>query len=792
MSTMQIKQLFRHLSRKKFYTGINLLGLGIGLGCVILMSTYLIHEFSYDRYHQKSNRIFRLIDGNNCKTAYAMGDAFMYKIPGIEGICRILNLDEVEVKLDGQFIKEKNIMFADSTLFNIFDFNLVSGRLKQSLTMPNTLLISQRAAEKYFPNDNAVGQPLDVAIGQQIRHFQVAGVFRDLPSNSSLQTNLIAGIDNAFPSLMDITYMVGVSNNRDVVSFRQKWNRNDFSTFVLLHPNVNVKDVETKMSDIGLLHREVNPEGGIVLQPISQMYLHSGEYSNSDVFGSNQLGSLKIFMGIGILILLVAVINFILISNADNRLSIKEIACQKVNGASKNQILLNSISKTLVTAYISLIPAILFAWLTMPFFNNLFQKELSITMFLQAKYLLALLVTTTLTGVAAGLYLGIYVSSVNPAALFQSRLALTYKRQFFKEALVIVQFTIFILLTASFLFMNIQYNFTLHKDLGLTTSNLIAVNINGGEMKKNVDYLKNEIKTDPNVLDCLPTSFTIPPSNNQINFEYRDPKTNQGVEQEALVVGAGIIEMLKIPLVEGRTYNSTDNGFGQKFILNEAAAQKYKVHAGDKVGPFEVIGIVKNFHFHSLHRPVEPVFIGLQSQNYPYLLVKTNGKNAEVINHIRQTCQTIAPDYYLDYQLLDDRIANFYSKEEKQMGTIGFFSLIALLLSSMGLLGFVALSLVKRTKEIGIRKINGASIAELVKAINLQYVKSVAIAITIATPIVYYAMHKWLENFAYKTDLSWWIFALAGLLALGIALLTVSWQSWRAATRNPVEALRYE
>jgi putative ABC transport system permease protein len=250
--------------------------------------------------------------------------------------------------------------------------------------------------------------------------------------------------------------------------------------------------------------------------------------------------------------------------------------------------------------------------------------------------------------------------------------------------------------------------------------------------------------------------------------------------------------MFEIPVIDGRAYNETDGGFAEKFILNEAAAKKYNVKAGDKIHVFDVVGIVKNFHYHSLHRPVEPVFIAHQDQNYPYLLVKTNGRNKEVIEFARELFQEVSPSYYMEYELLDDRIIDFYKKEEKQMGTIGFFSAIALALSIMGLLGFVALNLIKRTKEIGVRKINGANISELLKMMNYQYLKWIAIAFIIACPLGYFAINKWLENFAYKTTLSWWVFALAGIIALGIALITVSWQSWRAATRNPVEALRYE
>ncbi|MCF8358094.1 MAG: ABC transporter permease [Prolixibacteraceae bacterium] len=623
-------------------------------------------------------------------------------------------------------------------------------------------------------------------------NYQISGVFDNFPSYSTIQSDFISNIDNAFSLMTDLTYMVGMSDSKNEVDYLQSWDHNEFSTFVLLHSNSNAASVEEKMEQIALKHREENPEKGIWLQPISKMYLHSGELNGTDSFLSNQLASLKIFMGIAFLILLVAIINFILISNSDNNLSINEIACRKVNGASKKQILFDSIFKSVSIAFISLIPSMLFVWIMMPLFNNLFQKDLSLSLFMQWPYITALIIVTLITGISAGLYLGLFVSSVNPAALFQKRIMKRGKYAILNGSLVIVQFIVFILLSSSFLLMYKQYKYSLNKDLGLSISNLIAININNNEMMNQAEYLKNQIQSNPNVIDCRPTSFTIPPSDNFLNFSYRDPETDKAKEQEALVVGRGIIEMLNIPVVEGRTFNETDQGFAENFILNEAAAKKYNVKVGDKVGPFDVIGIVKNFHFHSLHRPVEPVFIALQAKNYPYLLVKTNGRNNEVIEYIRGVCQEISPGYFMEYEVMEDRNANFYKKEEKQMGTIGFFSIIALVVSTMGLIGFVSLNLVKKTKEIGIRKINGATITELIRAHNTQYLGWILIAFVISTPVAYYGISKWLENFAYKTALSWWVFGLTGLLAIAIAMLTVSLQSWKAATRNPVEALRYE
>ena len=792
MNFTYFKQIIRSLIRHKIYSGINILGLGIGLGCTILMAIYIIHEFSFDKYHKNSSTIYRVVDGNECGTYYSMGEAYKDEIPEIGSVCRLFDINSIKVKQGHQFIEEDKIVFSDPSLLTMLDIEIINGTSENQLLAPDEILISEKIAKKYYPNEDPVGQLIELAIGQRILSFKVNGVYQNFPSYSSLQTDFIGNIENAFSLIWDITYTLGFTEEKPLMDYRQVWEHDEFTTLVQLNPNADKAITESKCSEICLQHREVNEHGGIQLQPLSQIYLHSNDLDNSDIFNANQLSSLKTFMGIGLLILLIAIINFILISNADNNLSITEIACRKVNGASRRQILNNSIVKSVFVAFISMIPAIIFVQLMLPVFNNLFQKDLSVSLFMQVPYIAALVIITLLTGVISGLYLGAYISRINPASLFQKNIFYHEKHGWLKGSLVIVQFIIFILLSSSYFFMLKQYRYSLNKDLGLNSENILAININNDEMRNKVEYLKQELLTDPNVIDCKPTSFTIPPSDNYLNFEYRNPETDKPESIEALVFGAGVIEMLEIPVIDGRAYNETDGGFAEKFILNEAAAKKYNVKAGDKIHVFDVVGIVKNFHYHSLHRPVEPVFIAHQDQNYPYLLVKTNGRNREVAESARELFQKVSPSYYMEYELLDDRIIDFYKKEEKQMGTIGFFSAIALALSIMGLLGFVALNLVKRTKEIGIRKINGANISELLKMMNYQYIKWIVIAFCIACPLGYFAINKWLENFAYKTTLSWWIFALAGIIAVGIALITVSWQSWRAANKNPVEALRYE
>jgi len=792
MYNIDIKIIIRQLIRKKTYTLFNILGLGIGLGCVMLMATYLIHEFSFDQYHTKATDIYRVVDGNDCKTVYAMGEAFKKDIPEIENIFRIYDVELVQIYQNDETIEERNFIMADPSILEMLDIDLLSGKKEELLAHKSSLILSERVAQKYFPNENPVGKSLKIKLNLDDVLFNITGVYNNFPSHSSLQTDFIGNIENAFESLIDIGYSVGVRTAKKNRDFLNTWDNNEFMSFVQLRQNTNAVEVEQKCSEICIQHHKENTGGGIRLQSYTDMYLHSNEYNNTEPFMVNQLQSLKIFMGIGLLILLVSCVNFILISNSNNNLSMTEIACRKVNGASRRQIAYLSLLKSCLVAFLSLIPALVFVWLLLPVFNNLFQNELDISLLSKLPYIASILLITMLTGISAGIYLGVYASGVSPVKLFRTGVSSIGGKEKFKGSVVIIQFVAFILLSVCFMLMQKQYNFSLKKDLGLNTRNVLVVEFGNGEFQNSAHFIKNELLRDPNVLSCVPTSFMTPPSDNVLIVSYKDKDANKPKEQEALFFGVGELELLEIPIVDGVTFSSENAKDRNNIVINEAAAKKYSVGAGDNISHFKVIGVVPNFHYHSLHSAVSPIFIIGQTSNYPNLLVKTNGDFRPVVKHLKEICGDIAPGFTFEYELLDDRVTMFYKKEEKQVGTIAFFSAIAITLSIMGLLGFVLITLSKRTKEIGIRKVNGAKVSEIIQMLNKDFIKWVLVAFIIACPIAWYAMTKWLENFAYKTELSWWIFALAGFIALFIALVTVSWQSWRAASKNPVEALRYE
>ncbi len=684
-------------------------------------------------------------------------------------------------------------MAVDASLFDILDIEIMQKQSSSNRIAPGTILISDRMASKYFGAESPVGENLEFFIANEKQFLQVTEVFKHLPTNSSFQADFICDISVAMAQFRDLDYSLGLRTEKQTYDFLNDWSRhNEFTTFVMLNTKSNVAAIEKKCSEVFLEHRDDLKEGGIYLQPYRDMYLHSTGLENINSLEISKFSSLRIFLSIGILILLVACLNYILISCAEQEQSLTEIACRKVNGASGRQIVNIVLLKSFLISFASLIPAFLFAKLTLPLFNDFFGKELEFALFFEGKYMVSLLLITTATAVLAGTYLSVAAIKTSPANLLQKGLKTWGGTKVLNRSLIVVQFFVFIMLLSCMIVMQRQMNFSMKKDMGFKTGNTMVVNLGTENIKKQYMAIINEVKKLPHVLDCQPTTYFLPPNDNILLASFKDPDSGKGMKQEAIFLAQGNINLLQIPVVDGTAFSESTAKSTSNILINETAAKKYEVIAGEKLSHFNILGIVQDFHHKSVHETIRPLFIIPQSTGFTNLLIKTDGENALVTKQVRNILKEIEPGYYFESELLTDRIDEFYKNDRQQTKIISFFSMVALSLAFMGLFGFVTLSLTKKVKEIGIRKINGATIAEILLMHNRSYAKWVVVAFIIATPIAYYAMQKWLENFAYKTELSWWIFALAGLIALGIAILTVSFQSWKAARRNPVESLRYE
>jgi putative ABC transport system permease protein len=793
MLNINIKQSLRQMKARKLTTIIQVIGLGIGLGSVILMLAFILHEYSFDKYHKNSRKLYRVIYDKDCSTPYVMGESFREEIPEIKNTFRIYHLWNILVQSNDEFIKAEDFMLADSSIFSILDIPIIAGNKSFLLLNSNDIVISDKAAAKYFRDQNPLGQSIDISISGKIITCNVSGIFKRFPSNSSIQSEFIGNIRFVDYAIDNQTLMFSSGENENTKGLSNSWDRNGFQTFLLIPKNKDIASVERKATQVCLKQDKGNKHKKVHLQLFSDMYFHSEDLWNYGTLIISNLKTIWIFEGIALLVLLIAWFNYILLSTAETKSQLREIACRKAIGASPGQISRIAYTRSFLITLWSVLPALFFVYLFIPFFNQLFDKNINMHLLLQWPYLSIIILIIVVTGIAGGSYIGFYSARLSPFHLLSPLIRTKGPGKLLPSGTMIVfQFGVFILLLSSAIFIEKQVRYAGTKNQGFNSNNVLIFRLNDNELRKKVDIIKSKLEANSHVLKVAISAFT-PPSRGSIRLELGKDKNSEPFKEEGLFVGAGLIELLQIPIIEGSTFQITKCN-SSEILINESAAKKYKLKAGDYLADsFRIRGILKDFHLHSVHWPIKPLFILKMNDDGCYeLAVRSDGHNWEIIAMARKVWTEILPNSLFEYELLNDRISSFYNKERTQAKIVTFFSCLAIFLSVMGLFGYVSIVLVNRTKEIGIRKVNGADILEVIMMLNKDLVKWLVISFIISCPIAYYAMTKWLQNFAYKTDLSWWVFALAGGIALVIALLTVSWQSWRAATRNPVEALRYE
>jgi putative ABC transport system permease protein len=787
-----LKQSLRQIFTNIRKTLVQVIGLGIGLGSVILMLVTIIHEYSFDKYHRNCINIYRVIQDKDCSTPYIMGDVFKEDIPEIGNVFRIYPMWNVRLKKDNDYIREDCFMLADSSIFTILDIPLFSGNRSHLMQGKNDIVISDQAAKKYFEGTDPVGKSIEISISGNITVCNITGVFRKFPSNSSFRTDFIGNIKLAAYAMADQIkiFSTGSEGGKDIL--KDSWNQVGFQTFLLLAVNPDVKSIEKKADFICQKNSKEFNQKHIHLQKYAAMYFHSEELWNFAPFVISNLKTLRMFEGIAILVLIIACFNYVLLSTAETRSNLKGIACRKVIGASSGQIAMKIYVHSILISILSLIPALIFISLILPYFNQLFDKNISIDLLGTPVYLVSSLGVALITGILGGVFISVYSARLSPVNLFKPTVnGKGITKALSSGGMIVFQFAVFILLLSAALIVGKQVRYSEGMNQGFNTNNVAIIKLNDVELRNSTGIIKTRLLNNPHIVDVAASAFT-PPTNNFIQLEIGKDKNSEPIKEEGLFVGDDLIELLQIPVLEGKTYKTDDPAEGE-FIINQTAAEKYHVAIGDPLGSFKVRGIVKDFHLHSMHRPIEPLFILKMNDEGCYeLAIRSDGNNKEAISAARKVIADIMPSAVFDYQMLNDRISSFYQNEKKQIKTISFFTVLAILLSIMGMIGFVSMKLQMRTKEIGIRKVNGARMVEILVMFYKDFVQWVFLSFIIGCPVAWFATNKWLQNFAYKTALSWWVFLLAGTLALVIALLTVSWQSWQAARKNPVEALRYE
>ena len=780
-----LKSIIRNFIKFKYYSLINLFGLVLGLTCSIALFLYVSFEFSFDRFHADKDRIFRISEISTTpktKEMYPLvripvGPDMKEAFPEIQDFSRVKRGGQgLLIKYGERSISINQSLYADANFFRFFSFGLTMGDPSNVLSDNNSIVLTQDVAHRLFGNQNPVG----ATVSCNNKSYVVSGIAADAPLNSHIPFDVIFPIESQIKAPK--TYI--------------SWNGGmSATTFIKLHQANQLADVNSKLPDFlwGKVNKGNKGSGFFTefeLEPLPQIHLHSKV--DWDPFHNKSYTNIMTLFGIGLLVLLIAIINYLFITSGTLALRSKEFGVKQYLGIGKYGILRQFLLESFLQFFAAGVIAYFVLMLLRQQIERLFGDTFVLLQFQQKLPDLILILLSI--GILSGLFLYLGFRS-NLKGQSQPGLISPPFRNRKIASISAFQFCISIALIASILIVYKQLNFALHKDLGFKAENII--NVMNGEIGAKSETLITEFQKLPGIVNAS-ASFGIPGLEATQNG-YKPEGSDQWLMFNALHVDDHFFDTYLVKLFSGRNFREGKDIDNNSFIINETLAKLlgWNNPVGKTIfrnGDHEIVGVVKDFQISSIYEKIPPLIISKQHQSdfYTMSIALRPDNISQTLKQIEKIWNKVIPNTPFDYFFLDTRINSMYGNVKQTINILLIFTAISILISILGLFGITLLLLNSRTKEIGIRKVNGARVSEILTMLNRDFVKWVVIAFVIATPISWYATNRWLESFAYKTPLSWWIFALAGLLAMGIALLAVSWQSWRAATKNPIESLRYE
>lgn len=808
MLTNYLKIAWRTLLKQRGFTFINVFGLAVGLACCMLIMLYVLHELSYDRYNEKADRIYRvnseiLFGGNNMHFAVSpdpMGPTLKKDYPQVEQFVRLHQRGTWLVRKAGEStnLRESDITFADSTLFDVFTLPLISGDPKTALREPNTVVISESAAKRHFGDQNPMGQSL---VFDNNRTFKVSGVMRDMPKNAHFQSNF-------FITMLNDDYPWG------------QWLSNNHHTYILLKPGSNPEtfaknlDAVVKkyvgpqaMQMLNLSLDEFRKAGNHIyfwLMPLTKIHLHSRQ--QIELAPNGDIQYVYIFSAVALFILLIACINFMNLATARSANRAKEVGVRKVMGSERQQLIGQFMTESILTTTLAMLLAVFIVGLTLPAFNSIAAKELDINQLVSPYYLPVLIALPVIVGLLAGSYPALFLSSFQPIKVLKGKINVSFRSAGLRSGLVVFQFMMSVILIVGTIIVYRQITFIQTKNVGFNRDHVLTVN-DVYAIGKQAETFRQEVLRLPGVVTGSVSGYLPTPSSRGDNTFFAEGQVdmNKGVSMQNWPVDYNYIKTMGMQLVQGRDFSKEFGADSSGIIINESALKilGLKDPIGKRIWTFDdpqlknrkmytIIGIVKNFHFESLRQNIGGLSMILGPNSGAASFRISSNNLPALIKQIEAKWKQVAPGQPFSYQFMDQSFDGMY-RAEQRVGTIALtFAVLAVLIACLGLFGLAAFMAEQRTKEIGVRKVLGASVGSIVTLLSKDFLKLVAISILIASPIAWYAMNQWLNDFAYKIDIEWWMFAMAGLVAVGIALLTVSFQSVKAALTNPVKSLRSE
>lgn len=788
---------WRNLWKNRIFSSINIIGLSTGLTCCLLMVLYIQHELSYDRFQEKGDRIVRVImeygQGGNVTrgnfTSTKVLPSFARNFPEVETGARMSMAGRI-VRYGDKLFNEKKFLYADSTFFRMFSFKLLSGNPDQVLALPNKVVLTQSTAAKYFGAEDPRGKIL--RIGSQAVEYEVTGVTEDCPSNSQIKYDFLA----SFSSL-------GAAQERTY------WNAN-FTTYLLLKDEASIASLQAKIP--GFMKKEMGPEMtgndflSYELERMRGIHLHS---SYEGFEPNNSITYIYIVGAITLLILMIACFTYVNLSTARSMERAKEVGIRKVAGAFRNQLFWQFISESVILSFLALVISTALALLILPAFNQLADRSLEATSLFTPYTGGFILFTIVCISLLAGSYPALVLSGFQPIKVLKGSFKTSTSGLWMRRSLIVFQFMISVFLITSTFIISRQMHFIRNKNLGYDREHVLVLPLDQ-KMNDILATIKTEFKSDPNVLGVSRTVND--PTYIKGGYGMRSAAMPEGtaISVTANPVDEEFVKTTGLQLLAGSDFNTQDikdvsydeqekNSY--HYILNESAARELGWKPEEAIGkkmflgdhrPGIVKGVVKDFHFASLHNAIKPLVLFTDSWGST-LMVKIAGADlAHSIKSLEAKWKSLVPHRPFEYTFLDENYDKLYSAELRIGKVFNVFAAIAIVLACLGLFGLSAYTIQQRTKEIGVRKVLGASVGRIMVLVSAQFIKLVAVAFVLATPVAWFLMDRWLQDFAYRVSLSWTIFLITALVILAIAVLTVSFQAVRAAVANPVKSLRTE
>ena len=793
------KTAFRNLWRNKTFSVIKILGLSIGLAVCMLIFLYTKDELSYDQFHKNKAQIFRVIQ--NLKfgadapqtigiTTPTVGETFAAEIPEVKQFVRI-NGESVTIKKKNNDVLTEQCMFVDNNFFTVFSFHLVEGNKRTALKDPHSVVLSKKTAIKYFGTDDAVGETLQIKKGDEFENYTVSAIAENPPQNSSIKADLYIQITAKSPRGPDA------------------WLGGSLNTFLLLSPEADIHAVQNKMQALfdkntkDFIAKAEKEQGmtykaRLLLQPLTDIHLAKKAGPDNGLSDGSKSAYSYILTSIAIFILIIACINFINLAVAQSLKRSKEIGIRKVVGGTRTQLIKQFLIESFLVSLIAFVMAIILTVSILPFFNELANKKLSLSYLTDIKLYAGYFLLLLITSFVAGFYPSLVLSAFQPVKVLYGRQKMMGKN-LLTRGLIVLQFALAIFLIIGTIAVNRQVNFLMHKNLGYNSSNLVLLQLPYTTSSDRLPALfKNELAGEKNILSvaarnggrsisgAIANGKNLVIENNKIDDQY--------------------LPTFEIPIIAGRNFSPDHaSDSNNSVIVNETFIKEAGWKLSNAVGqpiqtmderkkPFTIVGVIKDYHFTSLKEKITPELFSMDpNMGYGQVWVKISQNDVpQTLALLETTYKKLVPFFPYSYDFMDDLNARNYETEAKWKQIISIASGLFIFISCIGLLGLVMLSIEQRAKEIGIRKVLGAAVSRIMMLVSKEFIVLISIAFVIAIPVGYYYVYKWLENFAFRISIGWWMFALAGAFVMTIALITLSFQAIKAAIANPVKSLRTE